>query len=223
MRLGDWLSWWVSRGLGLHLLNIIRRPHVLVLHKIWAGFWHAALDFLLAIAFLVLVARTLPWGVELFNRWIQWLGGTAPFDLSDYLCDAARDPWSTGLWATLMLLSTLVPTALHAAAALATPLAAGALWLQRDETLARRLETEAPGSPGFEPAVDDAAAHLAWTWIVVWILAALLVTAAFVGMLALVNLVTGELPEPLPGSLREALLGIALWDFAAAEACLAGG
>ena len=99
-----------------------------------------------------------------------------------------------------MLLSTLVPTALHATAALASPLAAGALWLQRDEALATRLETAEAG-PAFDAAVDDAAAHLAWTWIAVWIFAGMLVTGAFVGLLWLGNLVTGELPEPLPGSL----------------------
>ena len=220
--LWDWASWWVSRWLGQQLLDTIRRRDLGVLHKIWTGLWHATADFAFALMFLIMLARTLPWAVEQFNAWIVWGGGTPSFELGDYLCAAAREPWSTGLWATLMLLSTLFPTALHAMAALASPLAAGALWLQRNETLAKRLKSETSGSPAFEAVVDDAAVHFAWTWIGVWILAGVLVTVAFIGLLWLGNLITSELPQPLPGSLREILLGIALWDFRAAAGCLAG-
>jgi hypothetical protein len=46
-----------------------------------------------------------------------------------------------------MLLRPLFPTALNAMAALASLLAAGALGLQQDETVARQLTREGPGSP----------------------------------------------------------------------------
>jgi hypothetical protein len=53
--LWDWVSWWVSRGLGKHLLDTIRMTSLSFWRKAWAGLWHAGLDFLLALAFLALL------------------------------------------------------------------------------------------------------------------------------------------------------------------------
>ncbi|MEZ5936082.1 MAG: hypothetical protein R3F54_30105 [Alphaproteobacteria bacterium] len=115
----DWLSWIVSRELGRHLLGQLDDRH-----RFWTLLWHTAADLLAALILLASMAFALSFGVEAYN---QGLGapdqtGLPSFDLRPYIEQAAAAPFSDGLWLSTMLLSTLVPTALHLVLLLASPL-----------------------------------------------------------------------------------------------------
>lgn len=60
--------------------------------------------------------------IEIWNSLVRWSGAEAPLDLTDYLCAAAAAPLTDGLWATGMLLSTLIPTVLHLSIIAVAPL-----------------------------------------------------------------------------------------------------
>jgi len=62
---------------------------------------------------LVGLAWAIPRIIEAFNSFMDWLTGEQIFVIADYLCAAAKEPLGDGLWATSMLFSTLLPTAVH--------------------------------------------------------------------------------------------------------------
>jgi hypothetical protein len=127
----DYASWWISRGLGADLVTQIRSGSRSIGRKAWTGLWHSALDLGAALVLLAALAWTLPnvveWFLPVFADEAQW-------------CAMAREPFGEGLWVTSMLLSTLVPTALHLAAVIASPAAALALRFREAPEVADLLE-----------------------------------------------------------------------------------
>ena len=113
----DWLSWRVSRWLGRDLLARFDQGG-----QAWTITWHALVDFVLALIFLATLAFALAFGVESYNQYGLWRSGEEVYELRDFVRKAAEKPWTEGLWLTAMLLSTLVPTFLHFALLLASPL-----------------------------------------------------------------------------------------------------
>jgi hypothetical protein len=91
--------------------------------KFVAFIWHGIVDLLVASSFLLMLAFVLPNMV----RWLFFIAGYMfePPEMSfdSYMCLSAQDPLGSGLWATGMLFSTLVPTALHLMFLIASPLA----------------------------------------------------------------------------------------------------
>lgn len=105
----DWISLSVSRWFGRGIVAESRSVRGL------AGTVLLALaDLIAALAFLFAVAWFLAFGVEALGLYVG-----LSLELDDYITDAVAHPWSRGLWASIMVLSTLLPTAVHFVLALA--------------------------------------------------------------------------------------------------------
>ena len=121
----DWPSWQVSRWLGAKLL-IISKDYETPLWRRGARYiWDMLVDSAFALTCLVGLAWTVPQVISGFDTLYQSLSEHSLLDVGDYLCRAAEAPLTHGLWATAMLFSTLLPTAIHFAFLLFAPL----LWL----------------------------------------------------------------------------------------------
>ena len=118
----DWLSWVVSRWLGNNLLEISEARDIGTLLRAWIYVRDITIDFLAACALLVGLAWSLPRVIELWNGIVSLSGAKPPLELAGYLCNAATTPLSDGLWATGMLVSTLIPTVLHLSIIAVAPL-----------------------------------------------------------------------------------------------------
>ncbi len=100
-----WLSWGISRWLGI--LILLRR---LVVSLVGHGVIAAAVG----LGLLVCLAVSLPAAVEGDNLWAIAGGCEEPVALHALLVAAAAAPWgANGFWITSMLVTTLVPTAIH--------------------------------------------------------------------------------------------------------------
>ena len=77
----------------------------------------ALADLVTATTFLFAITWLLAFAVEGVGGWLD-----VALELDTYLSEALAYPWSRGLWASVMVLSTLLPTAVHFVLAL------GALW-----------------------------------------------------------------------------------------------
>ncbi len=108
----DWISLSVSRWFGRAIVAGRGSAGALA----WAALLALA-DLAAATAFLFAITWLLAFAVEGLSVW----SGVA-LELDSYLSEALAYPWSRGLWATIMVLSTLLPTAVHFVLAL------GALW-----------------------------------------------------------------------------------------------
>lgn len=154
----DWPSWWVSRGLGRHLEGVLGRA--------WAALaiaGHVVVDLIAAVAFLYALAVLLPFVIEVFNLWSVHNGNPKPLALEGFIEQAVEKPWPNAVWVLLMLLSTLVPTLLHAGALVPALLMA---WLHPNAKRARiahELVTNASPSPA---AIRSAAWHMTRTWLI---------------------------------------------------------
>lgn len=105
----DWVSLSVSRWFGRGIIAESRSDRGL------AGTVVLALaDLVAALAFLFAIAWFLAFGVESLGLIVG-----ASLELDDYVKDAVAHPWSSGLWTSIMVLSTLLPTAIHFVLALA--------------------------------------------------------------------------------------------------------
>jgi len=101
----DWLSWAISRALGREILR--RQSWATVLK-------HGLLDAVLAVVLLVLLAMLLAAGIESVNLWFAGHDSKPPVDAVRLLAGAREQPFGPGgLWVTMMLVSTLIPTLLH--------------------------------------------------------------------------------------------------------------
>jgi hypothetical protein len=99
----DWVSLSVSRCLGRGIVAEWDSPARLATTLVFA-----VLDLVLAVVFAFVVAWLLAFGIEAAAVLLRLSLG-----LDQYVWDAAAAPWTTGFWATFMVLSTLVPTAVH--------------------------------------------------------------------------------------------------------------
>jgi hypothetical protein len=197
---------------------------------------------MLAVSTLIELAWSMPRVIEFFDVTLRWLGSPPSLALGDYLCRSALDPLGQGLWASLMLLSTLFPTAVHLAFLLATLFA----WILRRggswRTRADHLLGDGPPPPADLSARERATAgawaapvggtavalppihpqtlrrvtrHFVVVRPVLLALASLLAVLLLWGVLRLAFLSW----EPLP----RLLLLVATGDAAAVAACFGGG
>jgi hypothetical protein len=134
------------------------------------------------------VERALAWLDDHMGRLGSWRGAG-----QGLVVEAVQRPCPNGLWVLIMLLSTLVPTALHAMVLVASPLM---VWLRSDQkrlAIAKGLRATDP-----EPrAIRKASWHLVRTWVI-GITAPLALAAAFV-------IAIGEIWRPI----GDVLLGAA--------------
>ncbi len=108
-----------------------------------------AADAIVAAFLLFGLAWALPAAIRLYNRLIESLGSSVPLVLDGYLCDVAKDPLGAGIWATVMLISTLVPTLIHLGFVFASPFIA--MFRPHPVWDSRAAHLEGRGLP---PAVD---------------------------------------------------------------------
>ncbi len=102
-RVGRWLRW-LFRGFW--------QPVAFVIHVLG--------DLVAALVLLLVLAALMAFVVQLVNDLVIHSGGAAPLALDSFLNQAVRQPWPNAFWALSMLVSTLVPTALHAGAVIVT-------------------------------------------------------------------------------------------------------
>lgn len=102
----DTASWAVSRRLGRKMLD--RNFH----RGRMIGF--ATLDAILAFVLLWALALLLGIGGEAVDQLAVATTGNSALDLDMMVAQATTEPFGDGLWITLMLFSTIVPTAIHA-------------------------------------------------------------------------------------------------------------
>ena len=146
----DLISWQVSRRLGRHLLSQLDGDARSWSRRLWDNaVTHVIVDVVAAGLFLAGLAWALPAVIRLYNRFIESLGSSAPLALDDYLCNAAQDPLGAGIWATVMLISTLVPTLIHLGFVFASPFIQ--MFQPHPIWDARAAHLEGQGSP---PAMD---------------------------------------------------------------------
>ena len=140
----DWISWGVSRALGRVILR---------LHYPLKSIAVALIDMLLAIVFLVSLTACLTIGIETINFYFKYFGLSPPVSIKIFIEAAAANPFGPkGIWVTLMLFSTLVPTFLHFIIALAGTFTR-VLPIKWRRGLAEMLEEE-------ESQIVQSAAHL---------------------------------------------------------------
>lgn len=105
----DWISLNVSRWFGRGILAEGRSVRGL------AGTVLLTLaDLVAALVFLFAITWFLAFGVEALGIYFG-----VSLELDDYVRVAVAHPWSGGLWVSIMVLSTLLPTAIHFVLALA--------------------------------------------------------------------------------------------------------
>lgn len=102
----DAASWAVSRQLGREMLD--RNFHR------WGMIGFVLLDFVLALIFLGVLAILFGAGGEMLDQFAIATTGSSLLDLDAMIDQVISEPLGDGLWITLMLFSTLVPTTIHA-------------------------------------------------------------------------------------------------------------
>jgi len=107
----DWVSWCVSRWLAAKLVG----------NRGWVRiFGHLFADLVLATMFLFTMAAILPMAFAATDQLGQFANASQRIGISAQLGRTVVSPFGpNGIWITVMLLSTLVPTVLHMGAALA--------------------------------------------------------------------------------------------------------
>ncbi len=215
--LWDWLSWLITRGLGRRLLASFGGSGGLG-QRVAAVVGHGVLDLVLAVALLAAMAFFLAFGFEAYNRIaIIQRGQDLPvFDLGPFLANAADHPWTDGLWLTVMLISTLVPTALHVVALLASPIALVTLPTEKRLAAGRRARDvrcaarAAPAASSGGPGATSRASAMQR-----WRSRPGCSSCSRPVVFELINLLLGELGEGQ--TIAHLVLGVAKWGIAAAH------
>ena len=101
----DFLSWGISRILGRHLLRHPDKYHAVFL---------VVIDILSAVLLLTGLIVALVLLVEILNVIASAQVQSEVMDLESQIVTAIDLPFGQGLWITVMLVSTLIPTFLHA-------------------------------------------------------------------------------------------------------------
>jgi hypothetical protein len=209
----DWPSWAISRWLGHDLHDLMSgRSRWLgrILRPLFRGAWQAAsfavhilLDLGAAVVLLVALAILLPFLIQLFNNAVLATGGEPPLALHGFLTRAVQRPWPDGAWALAMLLTTLIPTALHAGAAIAMLLL---LPLQPAGWRTRLADGLAAAD---QDARAWAVARASWLVVLTPLVAGVLVIGLGYGLVRLLAAVWRPVAELL---LEAALFGMAVAD-----------
>lgn len=199
------MSRWLGEALR-ELLSASRNVAAIVL----LALGHVVLDLVAAVAFLALLAWTLPLVIDGFNAVLVWWQDIPPpLPLTGFLCASAQAPFGAGLWASLLLFSTLIPTALHLAAVIASPTAAAATRIPGVHALSDALAAEHVSSMTLTRAAWVLALWRPVAWGIGIVFASVLLWGLF--------WVIGSLAEPMP----QLLLTLALRDAEAAARCFA--
>lgn len=153
----------------------------------------------------------LAFGVEGYNQFAEWRTGSGVYDLVAFVVEAARNPWTEGFWLTAMLISTLVPTFLHFALLLASPLALVAGSARRTE-LANALEAyDAAANP--EKILNDVGWRLARIQYLAWAGAALVTLLLLVLISGFINLIHQGALADFVAEIAIAAIHLARWLF----------
>jgi hypothetical protein len=213
----DWLSWWITRALGRHLLTSFGAARGLG-PRMAAVIGHGTLDLVLAVALLAAMAFFLAFGFESYNRIAMLQQGAEhpAFVLAPFLANAADHPWSGGLWLTVTLLSTLLPTALHMVALLASPIALVTLPSEKRLALATDLEGYDRQPERHASIQRRAGRYVARERHAALALAAGLFILLTAGLFELINLLLGHLGEGQ--TIAHLVLDVARWGIEAAHA-----
>ena len=117
----DWASWWLSRMLGWHLRTQLRKTQSVKVYCFLVT-QHGLADFVMALSLLGLVAFLLGFTYELVDFISPGTVFRMYFQPNLRIDSLVHAPLESGLWFTVMLLSTLVPTGAHLLFLLFSPL-----------------------------------------------------------------------------------------------------
>ena len=136
----DWLSWWISRWCGSNLVRTLAtQPGPFsVISTITK---HGAIDLGAAVVLFLGLSFCFGWSfglVEYRGFGSEW---GRNLEIGQTITDAVSGPWnaSHGLWFTVMLLSTLVPTLFHFLFVLASPMVLVGIRRTKRHELAAKL------------------------------------------------------------------------------------
>lgn len=178
----DWPSWWISRWLGQHLLHqTCNETKISSSSAVIAG--HAIVDLVVAVVFLFMLVVVLAFIVAAYDLWSIAPAADPPLILDPIIGQAAQQPWPNAIWIVTMLLSTLVPTFLHAGVLIASPLA---LWLvPNDKRHAIKIGLLIHDNPN-----PDAIRYAAWYQVHFWVIAIVFPLALLAFFIAVINSLT---------------------------------
>ena len=110
----DYASWWVSRFLGHDLTHGLSSDANIVT-TLTRSLAHIAADLILALFFFVAMAFALGLAFESYDLYanLQAVDMLSKADQTGYAETLRDDPLGAGLWVTLMLITTLIPTVIH--------------------------------------------------------------------------------------------------------------
>ncbi len=146
----DYASWWVSRWLGHDLATgLSANPSTAA--TLARSLAHIAADLLLALVFFVAMAFALGLAFESYDLYANLdavvLYAETEAGPTGYAADLRNDPLGQGLWITLMLLTTLIPTVIHFGMVIGAILPATLLPDARRRQLASNLAALGPAPP----------------------------------------------------------------------------
>ena len=132
----DWASWWLSRILGSHLRTQLRMArskwvYCSLITK------HGLADFVMALMTLASVVFLLGFAYELVDQISPGTVSRINFQPEIWIDTLVSGPLGSGLWFTMMLVSTLVPTAAHLLFLILSPL----VMFSRDDENRHRLSS----------------------------------------------------------------------------------
>ncbi|MGF1562601.1 MAG: hypothetical protein ACFB3T_10535, partial [Geminicoccaceae bacterium] len=188
----DVTSWLVSRLLAGDLRRELHERRAAERRALTIA-WHTAADLILAVLSMIALAWTLAFLFELYAQY--GLAGALPEDSESFvrpmLQDAVLIPGPNAIWIVLMLLSTLVPTAIHMAFLLFAPLAVLSLPGRRRADLIARLEAyDAASDEDKTTTVRKVASYFARERLFVWIAAGATAVLGPLGIALLIDYVT---------------------------------
>jgi hypothetical protein len=145
----DFTSWRVSRWFGNDLVGVLT-GNAGTLAILRRSFLHISADLLLALLFFIAMAAALGFAFEAYDLYagldaVALLEDTAN-GRTGYIETLRADPLGSGLWVTLMLFTTLIPTIIHFAMVIGAILPATLLPDAKRAALAANLDQldEAP-------------------------------------------------------------------------------
>lgn len=130
----DFLSWYASRRLGAHLLSCLGKVSRWRLFA-WTIPSHIAVDVFIAAGLLACLALALPFVMQTIS-----MARDFDYDAAGEIARAAQDPGGQGIWLTIMLFTTLIPTFLHLCMVAASPLSVCFLGEEKRQDWAAKLD-----------------------------------------------------------------------------------
>ena len=197
----DFLSWYASRRLGAHLLSCLGKVSRWRLFA-WTIPSHIAVDVFIAVGLLACLALALPFVMQTIS-----LARDFDYDVAGEIARAAQDPGGQGIWLTIMLFTTLIPTFLHLCMVAASPLSVCFLGEEKRQDWAAKLDRFhdedylRDNLPERDETASAVARWLTWGHDLRWAAAALAV-ALFIALIGFVfsQLHAGGLADLIAGA-----------------------